>query len=402
MRKSLPLTLLTSCVLSITYGHTVAQTLAFAHPTQHVTHRKAGNETYLNTANLPLKQTLLTLKNHYGVDILFEETVITRYTSPAELLNLNARLETNLNTLLKPSGLRAKKLGSGAYLILPPKNSDRSSAAPPQPLTTAGPVSLSGLAALSPTQMTEPVPTDVRVSGRVTGEAGEDLPGVSVVVKGSPKGTTTDASGRYQLTIPEGAGTTLVFSFVGYVSQEQVVRNRSTIDVQLAPDTKSLNEVVVVGYGQVKKSDLTGAVSTVPVDEIRKVAVTSLDQALQGRAAGVQITQNSGAPGGTTTIRIRGGNSIQGDNEPLYVIDGIPFKNDGAGSGSNFNVLSTLNPSDIESISVLKDASSTAIYGSRGANGVVIITTKRGKAGKSTINLDVYYGIQQVRRNIPS
>jgi len=245
-------------------------------------------------------------------------------------------------------------------------------------------------------------PADITIRGRVTdAEKGEALPGVSVVVKGSTRGTTTDVNGNYQLSVPEGSSTTLVFSFVGYERQEVAAGNRTTVDVVLTVGDKTLNEVVVVGYGQVKKSDLTGSVATVPVEEIRKVAVTSLDQSLQGRAAGVQITQNSGAPGSATTIRIRGGNSIQGDNEPLYVIDGIPFKNDGAGSGSSFNVLSTLNPSDIESISVLKDASSTAIYGSRGANGVVIITTKRGKAGRSVINFDSYYGIQSVRRKYP-
>ncbi|GAB4029655.1 SusC/RagA family TonB-linked outer membrane protein [Spirosoma jeollabukense] len=403
MRKSLPLALATSWLLSVGYGHTVAQTLAFARSAQQVDNTHPTKINNLVVANQTLKQTLLQLKEHYSVDVLFEESVVAYQLGPLEPLNLNARLETNLNTILKPHGLRFKKLRSGAYLILPPKNSDRATiSVPEQPATTAatGPVPLAGLTNLSTVQLTESVPTDVRISGRVTGETGEGLPGVSVVVKGSPRGTTSDAQGRYQLNIPNGSAT-LVFSFVGYVTQEQAVNNKSVIDVQLVPDNKSLNEVVVVGYGQVKKSDLTGAVATVPVDEIRKVAVTSLDQALQGRAAGVQITQNSGAPGGTTSIRIRGGNSIQGDNEPLYVIDGIPFKNDGASSGGNFNVLSTLNPSDIESISVLKDASSTAIYGSRGSNGVVIITTKRGKAGKSTITFDAYYGVQTVRRKYP-
>lgn len=239
-----------------------------------------------------------------------------------------------------------------------------------------------------------------QVSGKVSDENSQPLPGVSVVLKGTQTGTTTNAEGNFQLNV-EADNAVLVLSFVGYVTKEIPVGSQSTIEVSMAPEDQSLQEVVVVGYGQVKKSDLTGSVSTIPVDEIKKVAVTSMDQALQGRAAGVQITQNSGAPGGATTIRIRGGNSIQGDNEPLYVIDGIPFKNDAANSGSNFNVLSTLNPSDIESMTILKDASSTAIYGSRGANGVVIITTKRGKAGKSTVTLDAFYGVQSVRRKYP-
>lgn len=402
MRKSIPLALATGWLLSVGYGHAVAQTLAFVR-TQQTNYPQAGKTTPTLGVSQPLKNTLLQLKDYYGVDILFEESVVARHLSPAEPLNLNARLETNLNLLLKKYGMRFKKLRSGAYLIMPPKN-ERTTISVPVAATSAtagtGPVSLDGLMNLSTIQPIETTRADVRITGRVTSETGEGLPGVSVVVKGTSRGTTTDVQGRYQLSIPDEA-TALVYSFVGYVSQEQLVQNRSVIDIQLVPDTKSLNEVVVVGYGQVKKSDLTGAVATVPVEEIRKVAVTSLDQALQGRAAGVQITQNSGAPGGSTSIRIRGGNSIQGDNEPLYVIDGIPFKNDGANSGSSFNVLSTLNPSDIESISVLKDASSTAIYGSRGANGVVIITTKRGKAGKSTITFDTYYGIQNVRRKYP-
>lgn len=400
MSKSLPIALVTSCLLSVGYGYATAQTLAFVRTTQQTT--AGGLNKVHSTSNQTLKQSLLQLKEHYGVDILFEESVVVRHLTPTESLNFNARLETNLSSLLKPYGLRFKKIRSGAYLILPPKNSNKAASNVSEPITTATAegVSLVGLAPLQTIQTTEVASADIRVSGRVTSETGEALPGVSVVIKGSPRGTTTDAQGNYQINVPN-ANTTLVFSFVGYLSQELVVRNQSTINIQLVPDTKSLNEVVVVGYGQVKKSDLTGAVATVPVDEIRKVAVTSLDQALQGRAAGVQITQNSGAPGGTTSIRIRGGNSIQGDNEPLYVIDGIPFKNDGASSGSSFNVLSTLNPSDIESMSVLKDASSTAIYGSRGANGVVIITTKRGKAGKSTINFDTYYGVQNVRRKYP-
>jgi TonB-linked SusC/RagA family outer membrane protein len=239
------------------------------------------------------------------------------------------------------------------------------------------------------------------VSGKVLDEAGTGLPGVSVVVKGTQSGTTTNTEGEFTLDLPENAAQILIFSFVGYTTKEVPVGNQNVLTVNMAPEDRSLQEIVVVGYGQVRKSDLTGSVTTIPVDEIKKVAVTSMDQALQGRAAGVQITQNSGAPGGATTIRIRGGNSIQGDNEPLYVIDGIPFKNETSNTGSSFNVLSTLNPSDIESMAILKDASSTAIYGSRGANGVVIITTKRGKAGKSTVSLDAYYGVQQVRRKYP-
>ncbi|GAB3691489.1 TonB-dependent receptor [Spirosoma flavus] len=356
-----------------------------------------------------LKDVLIELKTHYNVDILFADRAVNGWTV-SQPINFSAAIERNLDAVLKPTGLRYKKIKAGTYLVTERKSEKNSAHAsdvqgfiepdsetnPAEPERSAVAREVSPLSSLQQAQT-----ADIQIKGRVTdAEKGEGLPGVSVLVKNSTRGTTTDANGNYQLAVPDQSAT-LVFSFVGYERQEVAVGNRNTVNVALAVSDKTLNEVVVVGYGQVKKSDLTGAVATVPMDELRKVAATSLDQQLQGRAAGVQITQNSGSPGSGTTIRIRGGNSIQGDNEPLYVIDGIPFKNDGAGSGSSFNVLSTLNPSDIESISVLKDASSTAIYGSRGANGVVIITTKRGKAGRSVVNFDAYYGIQNVRRKYP-
>ena len=353
------------------------------------------------SGSLSMREVLTQLGQQYRVDILFEEKLLEGIQVPASQLKTNISIDRALTHLLEASPLRYKRIRKGAYVILPAKG-NTASVAPATTFTPAAPEPANPIVNIVPlmSRSMDSQVQDRSISGRVTGETGEGLPGVSVVVKGTQRGTTTDSDGRYQLTAPSG-NLTLVFSFVGYVSQEVVIGNQSTVNLTMTPDDKTLNEVVIVGYGQVKKSDLTGSVSTVPVEEIRKVAVTSLDQSLQGRAAGVQITQNSGSPGSATTIRIRGGNSIQGDNEPLYVIDGIPFKNDGAGNGSSFNVLSTLNPSDIESISVLKDASSTAIYGSRGANGVVIITTKRGKAGKSTVNFDAYYGIQNVRRKYP-
>ena len=369
-----------------------------------------------NPTQRQLNDVLRTLQQRYGVDILFSDRLVQGLTVPASAVDPTESLEQNLQRVLTETGLRYRKVKNGAYLITGPRLNRKLTTQPARSLPAQTPGEATGglatltpglpLALLRPVGLVQPAETtDQPVTGRVTDETGAALPGVSVVVRGTTRGTTTDATGQYRLNLPDasgaGTGAVLVFSFVGYETEEAVVGSRSSVSVTLRADTRSLNEVVVVGYGQVKKSDLTGSVATVPVGEIRKVAVTSLDQQLQGRAAGVQITQNSGAPGSATTIRIRGGNSIQGDNEPLYVIDGIPFKNDGAGSGSSFNVLSTLNPNDIESISILKDASSTAIYGSRGANGVVIITTKRGKAGKSTINLDTYYGIQDIRRKYP-
>ena len=246
------------------------------------------------------------------------------------------------------------------------------------------------------------------VSGTVTSYDDEEpLPGVNVVEKGTTNGTVTNVDGEYTLTVREGA--VLVFSSVGFTSEEIPVGNRSTIDLTMMEDIQQLQELVVIGYGSVKKSDMTGAVASVSAEEIEKVPITSLDQGLSGRAPGVHVTQASAAPGGGVTIRIRGGNSINSGNEPLYVIDGFPIysDNDEASQGtgaypvqSSPNALATLNPNDIQSIEILKDASATAIYGSRGANGVVLITTKRGKEGTPKFNFNSYVGVQNVAKKI--
>jgi TonB-dependent starch-binding outer membrane protein SusC len=243
---------------------------------------------------------------------------------------------------------------------------------------------------------------DITISGTVTDENGEPLPGATISVLGTSIGTVSDIDGQYSITVPEGA--TVVYSYIGYESKSIEVGTQNLINVTLVEDQSSLEEVVVVGYGTVKKSDLTGSVASVSSEEIKDMALTSLEQGLQGRAAGVQVTQASGEPGGMSTIRIRGGNSLQGGNEPLYVIDGFPIYNGGGtnrpGTGANLNPLASINPSDIESMEILKDASATAIYGSRGANGVVLITTKGGQKGKDVISFESYYGIQEVRKKI--
>lgn len=233
------------------------------------------------------------------------------------------------------------------------------------------------------------------ITGKVTGADNNDaLPGVSVTLKGTTKGTTTNPVGEFSIDVPSGQST-LVFSFVGYVSQEISISSQTRINVSLVQDSKALTEVVVVGYGTQQKKDLTGAVGSVTSKEIQRVPVSGVDQALQGQVAGLQISQSNGAPGGNTNILIRGVGSISGGNEPLFVIDGYPVTNSGIG-----NPLNTINPNDIESIDVLKDASATAIYGSRGSNGVIMVTTKRGKAGKTRIEIDAYTGFQQVTKKL--
>ena len=243
----------------------------------------------------------------------------------------------------------------------------------------------------------------VTVTGKVTdASTGIGLPGVTVIVKGTGNGTITDVEGKYAISVDEN--NVLVFSFVGYVSKEVLVGNQSVINVQLEEDVKSLEEVVVVGYGTQRKSDLTGAVSSISSEAIKEMPTTSIEQVIQGRSAGVQVTQQSGVPGGGLSIKIRGAGSVQGGNEPLYVIDGFPVysSNDNFNSvySEQVNALSFLNPNDIASIEILKDASATAIYGSRGANGVVIITTKRGMEGKTNVEFQISQGIQNVSKKI--
>lgn len=219
------------------------------------------------------------------------------------------------------------------------------------------------------------------VKGKVADENNAGLPGVNILVKGTSTGTTSDANGDYAIQVPDG-NSILVFSFIGYATREMSVGSQSVINVTLAPNTQSLAEVVVVGYGTQKKSDVTGAMSSVSSEALRDVPVANLSQALQGRAAGVDVTSLSPRPGGNTQIRIRGSRSLTGSNDPLMVVDGIPF------SGT----INDINPNDIASIDILKDASATAIYGSRGSNGVILITTRRGKVGQTQVYYNGYYG----------
>ncbi|RSK48038.1 TonB-dependent receptor [Hymenobacter rigui] len=236
---------------------------------------------------------------------------------------------------------------------------------------------------------------DVPVSGRITQENGDPLPGVTIIVKGTSIGTTTNSDGVFSLNVPENS--TLVISYVGFARREVPITGAtSNLTIKLTEDTRALSEVVVVGYGTQERGSVTGAVSSVSSREIASQPVADATQALQGRAAGVTVTSNGGAPGGAagTSIRVRGITSA-GNNNPLYVVDGFPLPEGGE------NQLNAISPNDIETIDILKDASATAIYGVRAANGVVIITTKRGKAGTSTINLDAYRGVQQVWRKLP-
>ncbi|MGI4741550.1 MAG: SusC/RagA family TonB-linked outer membrane protein [Janthinobacterium lividum] len=245
------------------------------------------------------------------------------------------------------------------------------------------------------------VAATIPVVGRVVGTDGTGLPGVTVLVRGTSTGTTTGADGAFSLNAPEGS--TLSFSFVGFVAQSVVLTsaNAGALSVIMRESAQGLGEVVVVGYGTQERADVTGSIASVSGAAIASQPVADPTQALQGRAAGVTVTANSGAPGGAggTSVRIRGISSA-GNNSPLYVVDGFPLPTSDANGNAVENQLNSINPNDIESIDVLKDASATAIYGVRAANGVVIITTKRGKAGNATITLDGYRGIQQAWRKL--
>ena len=241
------------------------------------------------------------------------------------------------------------------------------------------------------------------ITGKVTSmEEEEGLPGVNVVEKGTSNGTVTNLYGEYSLDVSEGA--TLVFSSVGFTTEEVEVGNRSTVDVVMVQDLKQLQELVVVGYGTQKRADITGSIAKVTEKEIENIPVTAVDAMLQGKVAGVQVVQNSGAPGAANFVRIRGNNSLFGENRPLYVVDGVPMNEVTTNVLNSGGQLTTgnndINPNDIESIEILKDASATAIYGSRASNGVVLITTKRGKSGKAKIEFNMYTGTQQVWRQL--
>jgi TonB-dependent starch-binding outer membrane protein SusC len=254
---------------------------------------------------------------------------------------------------------------------------------------------------------------DKTVTGKVTDDGGSGLPGVTVAVKGTNKGTQTDVNGTYKIAVPSNA--TLSFSFVGFATQSIAVGNRSTLDVKLVSEDKSLDEVVVVGYGTQQKRDITGSVSALKAADFNPGVSASADQLMQGRASGVNIVQNNGSPGAKTSVRIRGGTSITAGNDPLYVIDGVPLDNSSTnprstnrGSGidagipanEDSNPLNFLNPGDIASIDILKDASATAIYGARAANGVILVTTKRGTKGAGRVTYDGYYGFSNLRKGV--
>ncbi|MGV3502694.1 MAG: SusC/RagA family TonB-linked outer membrane protein [Adhaeribacter sp.] len=337
-------------------------------PAQLAAHAKAEQNAVLRS----LKETLMELQQAYGIQFSFDADVAEdlKLMVPASL-SATKKVDVLLKQILAPSGLGFKKVNQ-VYVIMKTGK------------TT--PVSLTA-SRRQPAGMSQAA--EVTVQGKVTDENGEGLPGVTVVLKGTNTGTATDFNGNFSLTVPDGNGT-LVVSFVGYVTREVAINNQKNVNVTLVPDAKTLQEVVVIGYGTQEKKDITGSVAVVSAESFESRPNTQLGNLLQGQAAGVQVQSPSGKPSAGLSIRIRGTNSINAGSDPLYVVDGVPTTD-----------TRSLNPADIESISVLKDASSAAIYGAQGANGVVLITTKRGKEGTPRFELSTYRGFSSVWNTLP-
>lgn len=369
---------------------------------------KSAEKAFQKDTKSPLGEALSELEKKHDAFIIYNLTTIDDLKVPAGRNSLSSAsgLDESLSELLHPVGLTYDKVNNNIYVIVRAGDSHEASGLQsasasnvPGKISGASSFSLVDNGVLRNAHMGSRRNMQNAVRGRVIAEDGETLVGASVLLKGTSTGTTTDVNGNYVLQIPDLNGV-LVFSYIGYVSQEVSVNNRQVIDITLAPDFQSLQEVQIIGYGTQAKAEVTSAIASVTSKEIKDMPLVGLDQALQGRAAGVQVTNNSGAPGGGVTIRIRGTSSLGAGNEPLYVVDGVPINNtqtfNQQTGEERVNGMSNINPADIESIEILKDAASTSIYGARAANGVVLINTKRGKAGKAQIDLNTWYGFSQV------
>ncbi len=347
------------------------------------TGRRSGPESRPGrpVATRTLKEVLARLEKTYRVSFAFRDRLVAGRTVPAGAAE-GEGLEATLDALLGPLGLRYKKMEGDIYVIQPV---EEGGFGPGRHLEGPGGMNLPEPAGPGRTEVRK---TFVTVTGRVAGRAGEGLPGVNVLLKGTGAGAVTNADGAYTLTIPaEGAAGTLSFSSIGYQPREVALERRVALDVVLQPDVQSLAEVVVVGYGAVRKADLTGAAATVGRRQFGDRAVTNASQLLEGRVAGVDLTRASGAVDAGTNSKVRGTNSLSG-TDPLWIVNGMP---------GDPNML---NPNDIESVTVLKDASATAIYGARGANGVFIVTTRGGEPGQTKVEYRGLHGVATPGRKL--
>lgn len=337
------------------------------------------------------------LRNHYSVDLLYSEKLVQGYTVPEGIVNYSKGIEYNLKVVLSLTDLEFKKVKKNAYVVAKSGKAASGEAG----ASNTGPTAQGG-------STTAAVPSaapaeGVVVSGRVLDAGGQPIPGVTVLVKGTSIVTLTAADGAYSIEVP--VGSILVFRSVGFVTQEvSIAGATSSLAITLAENVVGMGEVVVVGYGTQRRQDLTNSVSSVKGEELARQPVAGFDQALQGQAAGVQVTAPTGQPGAGINVRIRGNNSFSLTNSPLYVIDGVPvlptYDRELSIGNQKPNPLNSINPNDIETIDVLKDGAAAAIYGLRASNGVVVITTKRGKAGRPQVSFNYYVGVQQLRKKI--
>lgn len=354
--------------------------------TYHQSEPASGSVIYLADA-------LKALEQQYAVYFTYPTNLIKnkKVLLPAEK---SLSLDDKLDRILQPVGLQYKKVRSNIFVITsretqPDDTSQRLPANSSRPESTQDRPAVAPVGPLQSSLTRKVRSLQFSVAGTVIDGTGEPLIGVNVLVKGSAQGTITDINGKFSLEVPNG-NETLVFSYIGFESLEMPINRRSELTVTLSSSATALDEIVVVGYGSMKKSDLTGAVSSISSKDLSESPASNLIEQSQGRLAGVDIVKSDGSPGSGTQIRIRGNRSINASNEPLFVIDGIPTTLS----------INDFNPNDIEAIEVLKDASAVAIYGSRGANGVVMITTKRGKEGRGRVSYDGYYGVKQPYENI--
>jgi TonB-linked SusC/RagA family outer membrane protein len=344
------------------------------------------NEKEYVSIDMKLSAVLDRIAEHYDVNIIYDNEHVKNIIIPD--FKVLENISSDLKKILTGTKLIYKAIDENTYIIK-------------KGITKNKPEKPSAI-------ISEATIEKLSVSGIVLdSESRESLIGVNIVELDGSNGTISDYEGKFEISIEKGKR--LEVSYIGYETQTITVESSGNLEVLLVSSSSVLDEVIVVGYGSQKKSDLTGAVSSIGVKELKQLPSTGLEQAIQGRSAGVFVTQNSGSPGGAMSIRIRGTGSTL-TAEPLYVIDGIPIVNDNAGTSSTFdvdgggqfsNALTTINPNDIESIEILKDASATAIYGSRAANGVVLITTKKGKEGQQSASYETYVGIQQLYKDIP-
>ena len=341
--------------------------------------------------NQPLSSVLRGFADRHNINFAYDRSLIQGKVVSKNIEGSD--LEAMLIQLLKPFHLLYEKIDDTHYVIYAEEEDSKKVEKLPRKngaMLTPEKINLQSFGSKKEIRMEKLASIEKVITGQVIDDNGEPLPGATILEKGTTNGTITDVNGQYALTVSD-ENAVLVFSFVGYIKVEMALNGRSVLDVTMSPDISSLQEVVIIGYGTQQKKDLTGSVATIPLDRLDAKPNANFAQALQGSLPGINITTNAaGAEQSDISILIRGRNSINASNGPLIILDGIPY------TGS----ISDINPADIESISVLKDASSTAIYGSRGANGVIIIESKKGKSTKPTISYSGYYGINTIS-NLP-